>query len=240
MTPVTTLRPYQRPYLGGSVVISRNICYPQDEFSQCRKATLRNDERSDRNIARQALEPRLITFGAVSFSDAFRGGLLWACLLLAGCLSVPPPEHAPVQQSAVSTPSPSSTAPTPSQKEPLSAAGQPPASSSTRRGLSTLSPTTLPTSPPVKSTPRSSGTVVRQTQPKESRTAPASHANQPHQGVPSSAPAEGGRAAAHPASALDLASLEQRPRDTKAIGIFTKRTLKNQVDDLTRSLNGVC
>ncbi len=37
---------------------------------------------------------------------------------------------------------------------------------------------------------------------------------------------------ASPANALDLASLEQRLRDTKAIGIFTKLTLKNQVDDL--------
>jgi hypothetical protein len=31
---------------------------------------------------------------------------------------------------------------------------------------------------------------------------------------------------------LDLASLEQRLRDTKAIGLFTKISLKNQVDDL--------
>ena len=32
--------------------------------------------------------------------------------------------------------------------------------------------------------------------------------------------------------ALDLASLEQRLRETKAIGLFTKIALKNQVDDL--------
>lgn len=31
---------------------------------------------------------------------------------------------------------------------------------------------------------------------------------------------------------LDLVSLEQRLRDTKAIGVFTKISLKNQVDDL--------
>jgi hypothetical protein len=31
---------------------------------------------------------------------------------------------------------------------------------------------------------------------------------------------------------LDLGSLEQRLRDTKAIGVFTKLSLKNQVDDL--------
>ncbi|HEV2284841.1 MAG TPA: hypothetical protein VGR80_02265, partial [Steroidobacteraceae bacterium] len=41
--------------------------------------------------------------------------------------------------------------------------------------------------------------------------------------------------AAPPASAapaLDLTSLEQRLRDTHAIGLFTKLSLKNQVDDL--------
>jgi hypothetical protein len=32
--------------------------------------------------------------------------------------------------------------------------------------------------------------------------------------------------------ALDLTSLEQRLRDTRAIGVFTKLSLKNQVDDL--------
>lgn len=31
---------------------------------------------------------------------------------------------------------------------------------------------------------------------------------------------------------LDLASLEQRLRDTTAIGVLTKITIKNQVDDL--------
>jgi hypothetical protein len=32
--------------------------------------------------------------------------------------------------------------------------------------------------------------------------------------------------------ALDLTSLEQRLKDTKAIGVLTKITLKNQIDDL--------
>ncbi len=35
-----------------------------------------------------------------------------------------------------------------------------------------------------------------------------------------------------PPPALNLASLEQRLRDTHAIGVFTKLSLKNQVDDL--------
>ena len=33
---------------------------------------------------------------------------------------------------------------------------------------------------------------------------------------------------------LDLPSLEKQLRDTKAIGVFTKLTLKNQVDDLVK------
>ncbi|HEY8623825.1 MAG TPA: hypothetical protein VIM74_08145 [Casimicrobiaceae bacterium] len=35
---------------------------------------------------------------------------------------------------------------------------------------------------------------------------------------------------------LDVASLEQRLKDTKAIGVLTKITLKNQVDDLLNQL----
>jgi hypothetical protein len=35
-----------------------------------------------------------------------------------------------------------------------------------------------------------------------------------------------------PAATLDLKGLEQRLRDTRAIGVFTKLSLKNQVDDL--------
>jgi len=38
------------------------------------------------------------------------------------------------------------------------------------------------------------------------------------------------------APALDLTSLEQRLKDTKAIGVFTKLSLKNQVDDLLAQL----
>jgi hypothetical protein len=41
-----------------------------------------------------------------------------------------------------------------------------------------------------------------------------------------------GPAAEHPAAPLDLTSLESRLRDTKAIGVFTKLSLKNQVDAL--------
>ena len=41
-----------------------------------------------------------------------------------------------------------------------------------------------------------------------------------------------------PAGTLDLATLEKRLRDTSAIGLFTKLSLKNQVDDLLQQLRG--
>ncbi|MGH8132436.1 MAG: hypothetical protein ACRETP_04280, partial [Steroidobacteraceae bacterium] len=47
---------------------------------------------------------------------------------------------------------------------------------------------------------------------------------------PTAAPYPVTRAPVTPA--LDLAALEQRLRDTHAIGVFTKLSLKNQVDDL--------
>jgi hypothetical protein len=40
----------------------------------------------------------------------------------------------------------------------------------------------------------------------------------------------------HPTAPLDLTSLERRLRDTKAIGVFTKLSLKNQVDDLLQQV----
>jgi outer membrane biosynthesis protein TonB len=42
--------------------------------------------------------------------------------------------------------------------------------------------------------------------------------------------------AAPTAPTLDLGSLEQRLKDTRAIGVFTKLSLKNQVDDLLSEL----
>ena len=46
------------------------------------------------------------------------------------------------------------------------------------------------------------------------------------------APAAGTGVAQSTPPALDLGSLEERLKDTRAIGLFTKLSLKNQVDDL--------
>jgi hypothetical protein len=72
-----------------------------------------------------------------------------------------------------------------------------------------------------------SGKTFAKTSPPDGRTAPpapqasvATASEQPKAEQPKGPPA------------LDLASLEQRLRDTHAIGVFTKLSLKNQVDDL--------
>jgi hypothetical protein len=63
---------------------------------------------------------------------------------------------------------------------------------------------------------------------------PAMKESTPETPRPEPAPSTGPSAPppATPAGTLDLSSLEKRLRDTKAIGVFTKLSLKNQVDDL--------
>jgi hypothetical protein len=75
--------------------------------------------------------------------------------------------------------------------------------------------------------------------PAPARTAPAESPAKTKSLPPSSPNKSASAAAAKPppvaaqaAPTLDLASLEQRLKDTRAIGVFTKLSLKNQVDDL--------
>ena len=64
-----------------------------------------------------------------------------------------------------------------------------------------------------------------------------SGAAQPKPATPAPAAAAKPAAPESPkAPTLDLGSLEQRLKDTKAIGVFTKLSLKNQVDDLLGQL----
>ena len=53
-------------------------------------------------------------------------------------------------------------------------------------------------------------------------------------------PAAATAAGAAPASKpkLDFTAMEQRLRDTSAIGVFTKLSIKNQVDDLLKDFRG--
>jgi hypothetical protein len=97
------------------------------------------------------------------------------------------------------------------------------------------SPTPAPPAPP-KETARNTPSNP----PAASRSAPNA-TQSPPQG--SSTPAKPPIAAAAPAEApasppLDLDGLEQRLRDTHAIGVFTKLSLKNQVNDLLDQFRG--
>lgn len=72
-----------------------------------------------------------------------------------------------------------------------------------------------------------------------SQSKPASHVPKVPPKTPTAtaaAPQPKPAAAAPAAASLDLNSLEQRLKDTRAIGVFTKLSLKNQVDDLLDDL----
>ena len=76
-----------------------------------------------------------------------------------------------------------------------------------------VSPRSGKTAPSVANAPAKPPTPAPAAQPSKQESTPAGVATQK-------------------APPLDLASLEQRLKDTKAIGVLTKITLKNQVDDL--------
>jgi len=136
---------------------------------------------------------------------------------LPGCAHQPP-ATAPTTPAPSSTPADSTPAPSPGPGAKAAAAAPAPAPGAAS------APVPAPGAPARAAT----GTAARAAPSR--RPAPASSA--PAAGR-SSAAASSAAAAAPPApAALDLASLEQRLRDTHAIGVFTKLSLKNQVDDL--------
>jgi hypothetical protein len=88
----------------------------------------------------------------------------------------------------------------------------------TQEGSVTVDPVDLPT---IQSTTPSTGQGIDKT--------PAKVHAEPVKRKYSFAPSLGKKATPPP---LDLPSLEKRIRETKAVGVFTKITLKNNVDDL--------
>jgi hypothetical protein len=133
-------------------------------------------------------------------------------LLLAGCTAADraPDEKTPAPAARV--PSPAAGVPSPSRPAPPE---KPLEKSSTTPGASAKAPT--PTLVPVP--------------------APAKPPTPTPVPSPSTAAASASAAASAPAKAdstphLDLATLEKKLKETKAIGTFTKLALKNEVDDL--------
>jgi hypothetical protein len=142
-------------------------------------------------------------------------------LLMAGCggvKQVPPAEpakSAPETQAAAPSAQPPSAVPQPSAAPPsppiaaAPAAPQPaerPAAPSTSAGETTAKATPPQTKAPPKAAPPAPPVAKKESAP-------------PETAKPQEPP-------------LDLASLEKRLRDTSAIGVMTKLSLKNQVDDL--------
>jgi hypothetical protein len=137
--------------------------------------------------------------------------------LLAGCsyLSHDQPKHPAAEESVAPSPAPVPSAIVPA--TPNRPADEPVA----------------PTPPPVSQSkpaiaPKPSSAGVAKPKPPSSTAKPA----QP------SAPAAAAPVASGPKPDLDFKSLEQRLRDTSAIGVFTKLSIKNQVDDLLKAFRG--
>ena len=156
-----------------------------------------------------------------------------AVVCLAGCIhqQVSPP--APVQSAPAAQPppvGPPASQPATSVPPPAPAPGTGPVASTPEREA--------PSSAAIAQPKATVGTTAA-TQPRPASAKPSA-ANSP----PKAAGSESATATREPASAatgrqsvpaspaLDLTSLEQRLRDTHAIGLFTKLSLKNQVDDL--------
>jgi outer membrane biosynthesis protein TonB len=134
------------------------------------------------------------------------------------------PQPAPATESTATVPpAPPTPAPVPT-PVPAPAPAPPPApanAATVNAAPATNAPATRPTAKP--SSP--SATVP----PKAAASPPVSP---PTAAAPKKQPAP----AAPKSTSLDLNSLEQRLKDTRAIGVFTKLSLKNQVDDLLDDL----
>jgi len=146
-------------------------------------------------------------------------------LVLSDCaapLHSPESERPPAQIPATIAPE-QSAAPTPVPQLPAPAPAPAP----------TPTPTPTPTTPATPSATKASpgptsGRAVSKPSDTVGRAAPKP--------TPATEPAPKAAVPAPQAQTLDLGSLEQRLKDTKAIGVFTKLSLKNQVDDLLGEL----
>jgi hypothetical protein len=144
--------------------------------------------------------------------------VLGASLALFGCASPKPRAAIPDSGRSAATPaSPSAEAPAPR--------------TDTAQGSGPAAAEPVAPAAPVAPPPASKPSAAAPARPKGSvKPAPAVSS------APAPAPAPAAAAAREPkppaAPQLDLTSLEQRLRDTRAIGVFTKLSLKNQVDDL--------
>jgi hypothetical protein len=184
-----------------------------------------------------------------------------ALVIAAGC--VQQPHRAPIAAPA-SEPLPAATQPAPAATAASPGAansGQPPTAAASAPRESEVPPAAAarparaaPAARPVAPAPGGAPTAAVPAPPRQSApaappgpppSAPRSPANATPPSPAASTPAQPPVAAATPAPAappaeptLDLAGLEQRLRETDAIGVLTKLSIKNQVDDLLEEFRG--
>ena len=144
----------------------------------------------------------------------------------AATATAPSPATAPAPTAAPAA----ATAPAPTAAPAAAAA---PAPATAPAAATAPAPATAPAAATAPATAPAAATAKAPTPATKPATAagasPPTAANAPAASAPTSAPA----AAVKPAApTLDLSSLEARLRNTGAIGVMTKLTLKNQVDDL--------
>jgi hypothetical protein len=140
--------------------------------------------------------------------------LLVACGMVA-CAHAPrkEPPHPPTTSASVTSTAPAvspTASPPPGSFAPVPQAENPPVAQQSPSPVSAPRAPSKPTKPPAGTTKPSS--------------APAAAAPSP--------------AAKPPQPQLDFKAMEQRLRDTSAIGVFTKLSIKNQVDDLLKAFRG--
>jgi len=174
----------------------------------------------------QALPPCMTQWPALlrvaeALNASARIGAVVGVLLTTGCAGIERASQPEASAQAVSTATPVSV-------EPTAAAPVPPTPATTAERASTASKAAQPSD--VLSTSPVQGAAKAAAAPSR---APAKPPGTPS-GVAPSAKSEMPAAPAKPQAAvpLDLKSLETRLKETQAIGVFTKLTLKNQIDEL--------
>jgi hypothetical protein len=150
-----------------------------------------------------------------------------AVVCLAGCIH---------QQRTASPPAPVEAAPA-AQPPPVAPPASEPATSlppsAPESGTGPVAPSNAPTAQPKANVGTSTASHPRPASAKPSAAnTPKAAGSEPVTGTRQTPIAATGRQTMPVSPSLDLASLEQRLRDTHAIGLFTKLSLKNQVDDL--------
>lgn len=170
------------------------------------------------------VEARLITAGRVAglhIAGLHVVGVISA-VLFAGCAALEKaPVSDPVQNNVTNAAAVATAMPT------VPAGTTPPTATTAVDTVAPAPPATLSAAPSSTSLPAANAAASSATAPAKAPVSPAPAGPLAKKEAPPSGPLKS--AASSP---LDLKSLETRLKETKAIGVFTKIALKNQVDDL--------